>query len=363
MKLGLIGALGGVGQAFINEADDIRKSEAEDARFAKEKNLQTWLMQARDEYAIKSEARAEGRAIAGEQRRTTAEIAADERKYANEQTRAPEVRARTTADADAKRSGELKFESDNIAALAKNKGAIAEASETQSTKDLRRATADAYRGKAEASQNNGKLPPALKAELHGLDDEIKQTSQAIEKAKISGEWTGSADQKGIESGLAAKRLRRSALLQDAEKSTSRQDDPLGLKPTGPTNKSERAMKADIESPLGADPYAIAREIEAAQSDLGNVNDPDDRESLTGYLSDLNGQLAALKTGAAIPARPAAAFTPATSATSAAPARPALPRSIGQIRGAVDNSTAVKRGIDLLPENDPRVAALRASISR
>lgn len=62
MNFGMIGALGGVGQAFSNQADDLRKEEVAVAEMGRKKDLETWLMQARDEYAIKAENRAEARA-------------------------------------------------------------------------------------------------------------------------------------------------------------------------------------------------------------------------------------------------------------------------------------------------------------
>lgn len=68
MNFGMIGALGGVGQSFINQADDLRKEEVANADMARKKSLETWLMQARDDFAIKSEGRAVDRAIATENR-------------------------------------------------------------------------------------------------------------------------------------------------------------------------------------------------------------------------------------------------------------------------------------------------------
>jgi hypothetical protein len=288
MNLGMIGAIGGLGQAAIGQGDYLRRQEEADAEMGRRKNLEQWLMAARDEYAIKSEGRAETRTIATEKRTDEREDAKDAKTWQREQDRAPVKRDIAVKDAVAKKEGELNFETTNIDTLAKNKTTLTEAGETQSTRDLRQAQVGYYndRGDAAAAKADdalAKLPPALKAELTGLDKEIQDTAKDIKKAKIEGSWNGTPDQKAIEAQLAAQRLRRSAILKQAgSPSAAPTADPLNLrKPAGktektgmigPTNAAEVAMKDKVAEPMGADPAAIEREIKATTADLQTVTD-------------------------------------------------------------------------------------------
>lgn len=64
--------------------------------------------------------------------------------------------------------------------------------------------------------------------------------------------------------------------------------------TGATNASERAMSANVAEPMGADPQAIAREIQRATADLQKVSDASSIAQLRQYITSLQGQLANIK---------------------------------------------------------------------
>lgn len=63
---------------------------------------------------------------------------------------------------------------------------------------------------------------------------------------------------------------------------------------GATNAGERAMAANIAQPMGADPQAIAREIQRATADLQKVSGPASVAALRQYITSLQGQLANIK---------------------------------------------------------------------
>jgi len=64
--------------------------------------------------------------------------------------------------------------------------------------------------------------------------------------------------------------------------------------TGATNAGERAMSDQVAAPMGADPQAIAREIQMATADLQKVSDPTSVAELRQYIASLQGQLANIK---------------------------------------------------------------------
>lgn len=69
--------------------------------------------------------------------------------------------------------------------------------------------------------------------------------------------------------------------------------PIGGGVTGPTNAGEAAMRSQVNQPMGPDPQALTREIQATTQDLLRVGDPSSRMQLTEHLNDLRQQQANL----------------------------------------------------------------------
>lgn len=340
MNAGMMGALGGLGGGMVNQAALMQKEDDANAEMGRKKSYEQWLMQARDEYAIKTEARADAR-----------EVAKDERNWKNKQERAPVERGIKTADKVAEKKGELDFESENIDTISGNKKKITEAGRTDAQKREDNARADLYEANAKSVKDEtgknaraSKLPAHIKEQVDALDKEIGDTQKKIDEAKLNKTWDASPEQKAIEARVASQRLQRAALLRQTEggpkNEGSAAPDPQNLrgggassKPTGmmgatgPTNAAERGMKNDISGPMGADPIAIDREIASTKADLAKVKNPADRANLQAYLDDLNRQKEALNdTGTP----PLARMTQRPTIT--AGSKP-LPRSLADVPGS------------------------------
>ena len=82
-SFGMMGALAGFGGALVNQGERLGKQEDADLQMERDKKLQSWLLQAREEYAVKAEGRAEERAIASEGRADTRTIAGEQRGMTN----------------------------------------------------------------------------------------------------------------------------------------------------------------------------------------------------------------------------------------------------------------------------------------
>lgn len=373
MNFGMIGALGGIGQGLVNQADDLRKEEVANADMGRKKDLEAWLMQAREEFAIKGEARAEARTIAAEgrtdtrtiaseDRAVTRDIAKDDRTWKNEQDRAPVKNQMAVAAASAKADGAVADESRNIDAITTNKGKMTEAGQTQSARDLQNAQADYATANAEftrgaksdAADAKANAPskgdPEARDKLKYLEAEIKDAEKAWRDGLIKGEiikqpdgTIGTPEQKAAYKEINKLRQRRADL--EGAGGTSRPD-PLGRaaangsgKATGPTNKAEAGMMGSVNGGMGADPEALKREIASTEKDLQNNLNPADRANAQAYLNNNKAALSRLEPQTSpAPQAPAAAKAPDVSTP---PKKPDLAAALGASTGnaAIDNIVA------------------------
>ncbi len=362
MNFGMIGALGGIGQGLVNQADDIRREEVANADMGRKKDLESWLMQAREEFAIKGEAREEARTIATEGRTDARSAAKDDSDWKKEQDRAPVKNQMAVAAASAKADGAVADESRNIDAITTNKGKVTEAGQTQSAKDLQSAQADASRANAEytrgartdAADAKANAPskgdPEARDKLKYLEAEIKDAEKAWRDGLIKGEiikqpdgTIGTPEQKAAYKEINKLRQRRADL--EGAGGTSRPD-PLGRaapngygKVTGPTNKAEAGMMGSVSGGMGADPEALKREIASTEKDLQNNLNPADRANAQAYLNNNKAALSRLEPQTSpAPQAPAAAKAPDVSTP---PKKPDLAAALGASTGnaAIDNIVA------------------------
>lgn len=229
MSMGMIGALGGmgngtgVGGALMAQGSFLQKQEEADLEMGRTKSLQSWLMQAREEYTIKSEDRAysrmketEGRSDA---RTKTADIERDARTWQNEQDRAPVKRVMKAADKSAEFEGDLKSQTDNIDTLAGNKGKMTEASMTADQKREHAARATLAEASAQeildGTKRGLKMPGPEHDTVKALDDQIKTLSSEWSKGVLSGAIVkdkdgqlGTPEQRGEFKRLAVLRQQR-----------------------------------------------------------------------------------------------------------------------------------------------------------
>jgi hypothetical protein len=333
MNLGMIGAIGGAGQAGINQAAILGEEEKADKALGREKNLQTFLMKARDEYAIKSEDRATTREIDKEARTDTRGEEQKDRDFTRTQAEAPTRRGIKSEDtkADVVAKSDAGFQTaDQDATTA---GKLAEGKETQADKDVKGATAELYRDRGNAARNApaSKMDAVDKDELDALQGEIKTTAGNIEKAKLDGTWTGTPDQKRIEAELVGKRLKAAAITNRARAGRGGDGggapaaDPLGLRGSGKKTTgmiSSRGAEPQAQAGVSATEGANLNDP-ALASAIDDIKDPQERANARAALSRPAGQ-----PSPAVPQpapRPAAAAAPVAAVPAAASAtKPADP---------------------------------------
>lgn len=107
-------------------------------------------------------------------------------------------------------------------------------------------------------------------------------------------------------------------------------DALGIAADAPRNGASEAdqLRSQVSGPMGADPAALTREIQAVQADLQKPLDASSRNLLQGHLSDLRQQQTRISAPAgrdsyadALGLTPGAAPAPAAPAPAPAPAAP------------------------------------------
>lgn len=194
--LGLLGAVGGLGGSFVNQAANIQRNEDRDAEYSRQQTFQDWLMQQREQYAIRAEDRAE---------------AGEERKYQKERARLPEkiqdaVAVKKGVDynpellgmaRDAKiadKNADLDWETSNIGKIAGITHAKAEAGVTSADRQ-RISIAAGHLGlerekftHTKDSDPTLKLPAAVKLQVANLQDQIKSINTTLTKAQVDGSY-------------------------------------------------------------------------------------------------------------------------------------------------------------------------------
>lgn len=331
MGLGMMGALGGVGQAFTNEADYLRKEDAANAAMGREKDLRGWLLAKQEEFGIRAEARKEAADIRGEERREQTTIRTEDRSDKRRETQKDQDYQRTLGEAEGRRGvvvadkkaikqADIDVESENIDTLAGNKKKMSEAGETDSVKNLRAAQADLYRDRGDALATKGagggtaKMNPEDAADLKSIQAQRQKINELVTKAEIE----GGGDPAGIakaRTSMGALALREKAIL-DRYRGDGATPDPLGVRkaapaPSGGASKggmmgnysTEEQMRAQATG-IVADP---AQAASMASSAAARAKTPAERAALQEVATN-EGALAARSKPAAT-ARPAAA--PAT----------------------------------------------------
>lgn len=317
-SFGMMGALGGVGASLQNEAAIMQKEEEANAADARRTKFEQWLMNAREEIAIKAEGRANTESDRRQARDTASARAEDEYKFGKKVERAPQERQIKADDQTSEAATKLAFETENIDTITGNTQAKTEAGRTQAQKREDEAKANYYETLAGDVAANGKrdkkLDPITASTLKTLDDQIE---------KLSGKWTdgvlkgeivkgpdgqlGTPEQRAEFKRLGIMRQQREDLIKSArggEAEPPAKSDPLGRR------KSPSADVPPQPGMMGAftDPNDPA--IEAA---INDIKDPQERANAKAALAEQRGRAA----------KPAGE-KPAASKTAEAPATPADP---------------------------------------
>ena len=345
MGMGMIGAIGGLGQGLVNESVAIGKEEDRTKELAAKKDYQQWLLQTQEQFEIRKDAR----------------------NWSNEQQRAPVKREMAAEDEKSKTRAKVEVEAETADTAAGTKQKMTDAGVSTDDKAVKKATAKLYNERGEAiDAKPAALDPADAAELKSVQSRAGKLEDAITKAKAEGAWSNTPEQKQLASQLAALQLKERAILQkyQSKEGGGAMPDPLkirapaggepgkktGMVATGPTNASEAGMKDQVAGPMGADPKALAREIAATQADLAKVTDASSRQQLTAHLEDLKRQQARI--GGATAAAPAAPTPAPKPAVAAAPAVTDPTEVLGQ---ELDASRAAYKALTE-PSKRPGLAA-------
>lgn len=334
MGLGMMGALGGVGQAFTNEADYLRKEDAANAAMGREKDLRGWLLAKQEEFGIRAEARKEAADIRGEERREQTTIRTEDRSDKRRETQKDQDYQRMLGEAEGRRGvavadkkaikqADIDVESENIDTLAGNKKKMSEAGETDSVKDLRSAQADLYRDKGDAlgaktGAGAGKLRPEDAIQLKGIDDELKELNKAVVRAKLDPMGANEKGMGEIQTRIVTLQRQQRAILsgyrnQGDQAGSDRDPQKLLQQRSGSGGASKGGMMGNYstEEQMRAQATGIvadpAQAASMASSAAARAKTPAERAALQEVATN-EGALAARSKPAAT-ARPAAA--PAT----------------------------------------------------
>lgn len=337
-SMGMMGALGGLGSSLVNEAGIMQKTEEADADMARKTKFEQWLMQAREEYTVKAEGRAEARTIASEGRATERDIAKDDRTWANEQTRAPAKRDMKVADETASAAGKLNFETGNIDAIAGNTQRKTDASRTEAQKAEDTAKARYWTANANDLEANGKggggksdksgtrLEPDDEMEYKSLEGQIKDLQSNINKARSDGQWDPEKNpgHKGLMTDMKIAQERQRAILAPYRDANAA--DPAGIRKGKGTpgatgmagipimGKTDDGKDYTMKSPRSAEP--IPNEPEATispesgtitQAQIDAIRDPQGRANVR--LANVNNKAPMMGAGQSPKSMPAATEQP------------------------------------------------------
>jgi hypothetical protein len=362
MNYGMIGAIGGAGAGFAQQGKFLEKEEHADAQAGREKNLQAWLMQKREEFAIAAEGRAETRAVASEDRGEARTVRTEDRTDQRTEKKADRDFERAQREAPVRRTikaedtkSDHRAKSDATAETLQQDAVavstLAEAKETDAEKDLRHSTADYYSGRNEAGGKTGasKLSPEDAAELKSIQADLREKRSIIDKARADGSWNDDAPlpgQKKIQSELIAMQKRERELIaaSRAARGAAPGADPLKQRAPGaggaaPSGGAGQKVDAKIGGPeqsgrdaeagalivrneYGGDVNKARAALEQAKAELVRTKGSDAQGILKGYIGRLEAGINSMSGGAApAPGMIGGAATPAN-ATGATPAKPA-----------------------------------------
>ncbi len=204
--LGMIGALGGmgngtgVGGALMAQGAWLGKQEDADADMARKTKFEQFLMQARNEYAVQAEGRANTESDRRALRDTTAARSQDEYAYGKKVERAPGEREMKVADETASAAGRLDFTTKNIGPLTSNLQAETNAKKTPEERSEASAKSKYWNAYADDVVENGKraakdpkIDPALAAQLKEEGDSIRASRKDWEQGVLKGEIVPALD--------------------------------------------------------------------------------------------------------------------------------------------------------------------------
>jgi hypothetical protein len=399
MGLGMIGAIGGVGQGLVNQGQFLAEEEKAVAADTRTRNLQGWLAQQREQFAIA----AEGRAAA---RRETEKDSDFERT----KREAPDRRQIAAEDVKGKKVAESEAARDTLEDDATVAARMTEAKQTEADKKLKGAQADYYseRNDTTLAGKKGaaaKLDPADNAELADIKAAAKGKRDLIDKGRADGTWDDSKltpGQQKMQAEVIALEKRQRAILGSYREGAApgAKPDPVQLRkpaaspaPAGPapaTGGAPKAVRTSMKStPEETDRALIFNnEYRDAHTRLKAAASDEERQRAQGDISalereakgagiTLNQQPAGggMIQQAGMPAapRPPAAPVPVVPAGAAAPAAaPASPfEALGQqvdatrreLSAATEPSRrpGLKAGPEARQQYTERVEALRAKL--
>lgn len=329
---GMIGALGGLGGGLTEQAGVMLADENRIKANADRRDLETFLAQVRDDYAIK----AENRKITND---ATVRAQVQNEKVAN----APANRQIAVDDETAKKTGELEFETKNLGQLTTNEQAKADAKQSGADKDLKGAQARQARAAADyydaGHGKEVKLDPADKAELEQIQDEAKALTGKIADAKANGSWatdpktgvSGTPEQRSLETRLTALGMRQRSILsryRDATNAATNRD-PLNLdkpKPgmVGGTGAPPANSSVSPEATAGQRAILEA-ELPKAQAQIAAAKTEEERNRAQQDYDSINRELARLGPAGAT-RKPAQAANPTAPAAAPAATSPVAQQS-------------------------------------
>lgn len=401
MSLGMIGAIGGLGKGLSEESAFLAREDAAAAESQRQKDYQGWLLKTQQEYEVQREQRAEDRTIRTEQRTDVRNEQQKDRDFERTQNEAPVRRGIKVEDEKATARGKSEVAGETLETDANVASTMAEAKQTKADKALKGAQAEFYGQKGDSLGT--KLDPVDATELKGIQSRAGKLEDAITKAKADGSWSGTPEQKQLQSQLVALQLRERQIIQKYRSAEGGgAPDPLGLrKPVAGGTGGGGAAPAPAprkggmisQQPGDTDRAAIlTQEMRQARERLAGAKTDDERRRAQGDIDALTREMRAAGVAvpdagaapaqAAAPAAPqpaapavAAAPRPAAPAPAAAPAAPAEPASPAESIGReLDASRAefkaftepskrpgLKAGVAAREEYARKVETLKAKI--
>lgn len=374
MSMGMIGAIGGAGNAFIKEGDHLYKEEERNSEVNRQKGFQDWLMKRRQEFQVEDEARAEARDIRKEGRTDARNEQQKDRDFDRTQREAPARRGIKSEDTKAETRAKSDAAAETADQDAGTKRKLTEAGQTEAQRNLQNAQADYYRERGDTSSKVGdKLSGADSEETRSLREAIKDKRKMIDQGRVDGTWNDAEltpGQKKLQAELVALEKRQRAVLEGARESkgggaaAAPKADPLGLRKPAPGGAAPGARQSAAPAPGDADRENILRsEHRRASQRAATATDPDerrraelDRDSVAmemqrlGFKPEGAGPAATpVAAGGMIGAPLAAAKVPPAAAPAPAAAAPAAPAApAGTPKGALDNLLGAAKGGDAAP---------------
>lgn len=330
MKLAIGGMIGGAGQALTNQSAFIGEQEKADAQMGREKNLQGWLMQQREQYAIQSETRAETRAVAsedrGEQRTIRTEKRTDtrgeeakDRDFNRAVKEAPTRREIKSDDKTAELGAELDFNSANVDTIGKVAKSKANNAQSDADVDEKKARTGMYDANAEYTRTEkkstgGRDPLALES-LKSINDQIEKDEARLKDGLAQGlikqtkdPATGKVTYSTPEHQELARQL--GVLKQRRDDMAAQRSKAPGASASDPLGRAPAAGGTGMVNGGGSRQDILQQEYTKAHSQLAAAKTDDERQRAQNDITALDREagrdrITLTKPGAAAPAAPVA----------------------------------------------------------